>query len=86
MDNIKDFLRKNYDFLEEFVMNEVDIEVLEKWLIRKTQRLKRIGDKSQANTSKNPRKTSLSRWKFCVHADKRKMLQEMTQSLQVTSK
>ncbi|KAG8332320.1 hypothetical protein J6590_024518 [Homalodisca vitripennis] len=28
------------------------------------------------------RKTSLSRWKFCVHADKRQMLQEMTSSLQ----
>ncbi|KAG7177349.1 cAMP and cAMP-inhibited cGMP 3',5'-cyclic phosphodiesterase 10A-like [Homarus americanus] len=29
------------------------------------------------------RKTSLSRWKFCVHADKRKMLQELTTSLHV---
>jgi cAMP and cAMP-inhibited cGMP 3',5'-cyclic phosphodiesterase 10 len=29
-----------------------------------------------------PRKASLSKWKFCVHADKRQMLQELTSSIQ----
>ncbi|XP_063242664.1 probable 3',5'-cyclic phosphodiesterase pde-5 isoform X2 [Bacillus rossius redtenbacheri] len=50
-------------------------------MIRGTQRAKKRPDASGA-PAKNGRKTSLSRWKFCVHADKRHMLQELTRSLQ----
>ncbi|KAK9880861.1 hypothetical protein WA026_013186 [Henosepilachna vigintioctopunctata] len=60
-------------------MDEVEVEQLERWIIRKSQRLKK---KSEC-AARNGRKTSLSRWKFCVHADKRKMLQDLTQSLQL---
>lgn len=61
-------------------MEEVELEQLERWMIRRTQRAK----KTQTQTmGKNGRKTSLSRWKFCVHADKRQMLQDLTHSLQL---
>lgn len=45
--------------------------------------MKKKLDNSTSSTSKSGRKTSLSRWKFCVHADKRQMLQDLTQSLQI---
>lgn len=51
------------------------MEQLERWMIRRTQKAKKL---NFAN-----RKTSLSRWKFCVHADKRQMLQQLTQQLQM---
>ncbi|XP_024081659.1 probable 3',5'-cyclic phosphodiesterase pde-5 [Cimex lectularius] len=70
------FLRENPDFLEKYVMEELEIEQLERWIIRRTQR-----DKKRAGSA--GRKTSLSRWKFCVHADKRQMLQDLTHSLQL---
>lgn len=56
-------------------MDEVELEQLERWMIRRTQKAKKL---NFAN-----RKTSLSRWKFCVHADKRQMLQQLTQQLQM---
>ncbi|XP_043242921.1 probable 3',5'-cyclic phosphodiesterase pde-5 [Amphibalanus amphitrite] len=67
-------------------MEHVELDQLERWIIRKTQRTK-------TSHGSATRKTSLSRWKstdsdvpplppqFCVHADKRKMLQELTRSL-----
>ncbi|KAK7873303.1 hypothetical protein R5R35_011363 [Gryllus longicercus] len=80
------FLRAHADFLERFVMEEVQLEQLERWVIRGTRRAKQRLDPASAAgagaAGKNGRKTSLSRWKFCVHADKRQMLQELTRSLQ----
>ncbi|XP_021942634.1 probable 3',5'-cyclic phosphodiesterase pde-5 isoform X3 [Zootermopsis nevadensis] len=80
VEQVRAFLRSHTDFLERFVMEEVELETLERWMIRSTQRAKKRPDTSA--TGKNGRKTSLSRWKFCVHADKRQMLQELTRSLQ----
>lgn len=60
-------------------MEEVELEQLERWMIRRTQRAR----KQTLPVGKNGRKTSLSRWKFCVHADKRQMLLDLTHSLQV---
>lgn len=60
-------------------MEEVELEQLERWIIRRSQRLR----KKTEPAAKNGRKTSLSKWKFCVHADKRQMLQDLTQSLQL---
>lgn len=77
-DNVSEYLFNHPEFLERYIMDEVDVEQLERWIIRKSQRQK----KKPETTAKNGRKTSLSRWKFCVHADKRKMLQNLTQSLQ----
>ena len=61
-------------------MEVIELEQLERWMIRRTQRAKK---QQQSNENKNGRKTSLSRWKFCVHADKRQMLQDLTYSLQL---
>ncbi|GAB6030907.1 hypothetical protein CHUAL_007736 [Chamberlinius hualienensis] len=77
---VSSYLRENPDVLEDHVMQQVDVELLERWIIRKTQRFKTNKD-SDSHNGKIARKTSLSRWKFCVHADKRKMLQELTHSL-----
>ncbi|XP_039285885.1 uncharacterized protein LOC111057504 isoform X2 [Nilaparvata lugens] len=74
---VSDFLQSHPGFLEEWVMEEVEIEQLERWIIRRTQRDKKRGSGNSAG-----RKTSLSRWKFCVHADKRQMLQDLTVALQ----
>lgn len=74
------YLLQNQRFLENFVMNHCELETLERWVIRYTQRLSKKSSQSGGRTPP-PRKTSLSRWKFCVHADKRKMLQELTSSL-----
>lgn len=56
-------------------MDEVELEQLERWMIRRTQKAKKM---NYAN-----RKTSLSRWRFCVHADKRQMLEQLTKQLQM---
>ncbi|XP_058820514.1 probable 3',5'-cyclic phosphodiesterase pde-5 isoform X1 [Topomyia yanbarensis] len=73
------YLQSNPDFLDTFVMDEIQLEQLERWMIRKTQRTRKIPQP----IGKNGRKTSLSRWKFCVHADKRQMLQDLIHSLQL---
>uniref|UniRef100_A0A8D8K5F9 cAMP and cAMP-inhibited cGMP 3',5'-cyclic phosphodiesterase 10A n=1 Tax=Culex pipiens TaxID=7175 RepID=A0A8D8K5F9_CULPI len=75
---VKKYLQANPDFLDGFVMDEIQLEQLERWMIRKTQRTRKV-----TQTEKNGRKTSLSRWKFCVHADKRQMLQDLIHSLQL---
>lgn len=79
MEQVSEYLSAHPEFLERYVMEQVEVEQLERWIIRKSQRLKK---KTEA-TTKNGRKTSLSRWKFCVHADKRQMLQDLTNSLQL---
>ncbi|CAG9768016.1 unnamed protein product [Ceutorhynchus assimilis] len=78
-DQVSQFLSNHTEFLEKFIMDEVEVEQLERWIIRKSQRQKKRPDFAP----RNGRKTSLSRWKFCVHADKRQMLQELTHSLQL---
>lgn len=75
------YLRANFDFLEHHIMEEVELEQLERWMIRRTQRARK--QTLTLTSGKNgARKTSLSRWKFCVHADKRQMLMTLTHSLQ----
>lgn len=55
-DDVTAYLLENPSFLEKHIMNEVDLEQLERWMIRRTQHAR----KSQS-MSKNGRKTSLSR-------------------------
>lgn len=76
-----EFLQDNPEFLEDYVLNHIDLELLERWIIRKSQRTHKRPQSAEVPNGRPPRKTSLSRWKFCVHADKRKMLQEMTNNL-----
>ncbi|XP_018325357.1 probable 3',5'-cyclic phosphodiesterase pde-5 isoform X2 [Agrilus planipennis] len=82
---VSNYLRANQDFLERFVTEEVELEQLERWLIRRSQQLKRKEKETSStkNNNSSGRKTSLSRWKFCVHADKRQMLLDLTHSLQL---
>ncbi|XP_076320058.1 uncharacterized protein LOC143230420 [Tachypleus tridentatus] len=74
---VENFLQKNPDFLEDYVINNVESELLEKWI---TRNIKKAPNSNEVN-GRTQRKTSLSRWKFCVHADKGKMLQDLTTSL-----
>ncbi|CAO1370759.1 unnamed protein product [Diamesa tonsa] len=77
-DEIATYLQSHPEVLEHYVMDEVELETLERWIIRRTQKSKKL-----QTSSTTSRKTSLSRWKFCVHADKRQMLEQLTQSLQL---
>lgn len=74
-EEINFYLRNHPEILEKYLMDEVELEQLERWMIRRTQKAKKM---NYAN-----RKTSLSRWRFCVHADKRQMLEQLTQQLQM---
>lgn len=56
-EQVTNFLREHPDFLERHVMEETELEQLERWMIRKTQRAK----KTPQTLGKNGRKTSLSR-------------------------
>lgn len=73
-----------FQLLEKFLLDEdgMELEQLERLMIRRTQRAKKVSQPGGGKNA-NTRKTSLSRWRFCVHADKRQMLQDLTQSLQL---
>lgn len=73
--DIQAYLRNHPEALENFLMNELELEELERYMIRRTQKAKKMDYSS--------RKTSLSRWRFCVHADKRQMLEQLTHQLQM---
>ncbi|XP_020627425.1 cAMP and cAMP-inhibited cGMP 3',5'-cyclic phosphodiesterase 10A-like [Orbicella faveolata] len=73
---VKEYLSANPQVLEDFIMADISQEQLERWLIRKTQAVEPVtGD---GNNGVRP---SLSKWKFCVHTDKRKMLQQLTKDI-----
>lgn len=73
---VKEYLSAHPQVLEDFIMADISQEKLERWLIRKTQAVAPVtGD---SNTGVRP---SLSKWKFCVHTDKRKMLQQLTRDI-----
>ncbi|XP_067034346.1 probable 3',5'-cyclic phosphodiesterase pde-5 [Acropora muricata] len=87
-ESVRNYLRANPSFLEDYVMKYVDQERLERWLIRKTRKLKNKGSKKNINSvehennkQSDPHRPSLSKWKFCVHSDKKKMLEELTNDI-----
>ena len=49
-ESVRNFLRTNPSFLEYYVMNHVDQDRLERWLIRKTRKLKNKGAKKASNS------------------------------------
>jgi len=73
---VKEYLMANPHVLEDFIMADTSQEQLERWLIRKTQSVEHI-----TGGVGNGVRTSLSKWKFCVHTDKRKMLQRLTKDI-----
>lgn len=58
-DQVTAFLLDNPDFLERHIMKEVELEQLERWMIRRTQQAKKAAQQTSSN--KGGRKTSLSR-------------------------
>lgn len=61
-DRVTDFLKNNRNFLEDHVLEHIERETLERWLIRRTQREKKA--KSGIHPLEEAgRKISLSRWK-----------------------
>ncbi|CAB3998313.1 cAMP and cAMP-inhibited cGMP 3, 5 -cyclic phosphodiesterase 10A-like [Paramuricea clavata] len=77
MIEVVDFLKQNPKALENYVMESISREQLEKWLIRKIH-----AQKSDTNEKNSEHAlSSLSRWKFCVHTDKQKTLQHLTQEI-----
>lgn len=73
---VKEYLMTHTHLVEDFIMTETSQEQLERWLIRKTQALQQV-DVSGGDAMR----PSLSKWKFCVHTDKRKMLQQLTRDI-----
>lgn len=73
---VKEYLMTHTHLVEDFIMTETSQEQLERWLIRKTQALQQV-DVSGGDGMR----PSLSKWKFCVHTDKRKMLQQLTRDI-----
>lgn len=57
-DQVTAYLKANPEFLEHHIMDEVELEQLERWMIRRTQRAR----KQTLPIGKNGRKTSLSRF------------------------
>ena len=49
-ESVRNFLRANPSFLEDYVMKYVDQDRLERWLIRKTRKLKNKGSKKTTNS------------------------------------
>lgn len=49
-ESVRNYLRANPSFLEDYVMKYVDQERLERWLIRKTRKLKNKGSKKNVNS------------------------------------
>lgn len=47
---MRNFLRANPSFLEDYVMKHVNQDRLERWLIRKTRKLKNKGSKKNINS------------------------------------
>lgn len=73
---VKEYLMTHPNIVEDFIMAETSQEQLERWLIRKTQSLQHITGGGGDGV-----RPSLSKWKFCVHTDKRKMLQQLTKDI-----
>ncbi|GFV46467.1 cAMP and cAMP-inhibited cGMP 3',5'-cyclic phosphodiesterase 10A [Trichonephila clavipes] len=73
-----EYLKNHEEFLERYVLENIPLELLERWIIRKIRRQQQYAAEIAESNEMVP---NLSRWKFCVHADKREMLQELTSSL-----
>ncbi|XP_071037169.1 uncharacterized protein [Parasteatoda tepidariorum] len=75
---IAEYLKKHESFLEHYVLENIALESLERWVIRKTFREKKLAPDSNGNHEKI---ADLCKWKFFVMADKKDMLQELTSTI-----
>ena len=67
---VASYLNQHPDFLDEYVSEHVDVERVERWVIRRSQREKKVKPPANQSPTTTPsgrpaftRKTSLSRWK-----------------------
>ncbi|XP_030762448.1 probable 3',5'-cyclic phosphodiesterase pde-5 [Sitophilus oryzae] len=89
-DAVTDFLSKHPEFLENYIMKEVKIDQVERWIIRKSRRDCRSSDveeQGERNLSLSSLRMSRSfsyphGWKYSVHADKQEMLESLTHRLE----
>ena len=60
---VTDYLKANRGFLEDHVLEYVDVETLERWYVRRAQREKAISPMADKHSEEKSRKISISRWK-----------------------
>jgi len=73
-EGLQKYLLEHPNVVEEFVLKNVNQEQIEKWLLRKCR-------KNSGAFKGTDDKRSLSKWKFCVHKDKRNMLEKLTKEV-----
>jgi len=76
--SFQDYLLSNPNIIEDFVSKHISQEQIERWLIRKTKANQPNQRVASGGASNNK---SLSKWKFCVHKDKRKLLENLTSKI-----
>ena len=87
---VKSYLDANPDFLEDYVLRNISQDTIEKWTIRKAAEYNKCKIfhsiwKSlpagfvnfDAFSAALDRTSDQSKWRFCVHADKRALLREL---------
>ncbi|XP_059351939.1 probable 3',5'-cyclic phosphodiesterase pde-5 isoform X2 [Daphnia carinata] len=81
--HVTNYLKANRAFLEHHVLEHVDAATLERWYMRRVWREKAIKPSTIDNPTEEMlcKKISMSKWKFCLHADKRQMLETLMNSL-----
>ena len=71
-EQVRAFLRSHSDFLERFVMEDVELEVLERWMIRSMQRAKKRPDAPSTGRYLNePSFATTSLKYFCFNSGKK---------------
>ena len=71
---VNDYLLANSSFLEDHILENVDIETIERWLIRRTRKERANRSSFRSINSEHllspgpDRKVSLSRWKVIVYS------------------
>jgi len=76
-EEVMKYLETHPEKIEEYIEKKATREQLERWLIRKAKSQKRTRD-SSAQLGKL---RTFSNWKFCVHKDKRKLLEKLTSEI-----
>ncbi|CAH1773312.1 unnamed protein product [Owenia fusiformis] len=88
-DAVTSFLNDNPEFLEKYVVRNVNSDQLERWIIKRTQNANKENGKRRGSDVENGINgeselrdgSGLLRWKMGHHPDKRKILQELTKDI-----
>ncbi|XP_063700133.1 probable 3',5'-cyclic phosphodiesterase pde-5 isoform X2 [Culicoides brevitarsis] len=77
-DSVGKYLKHHPEFLEHFLIENVGLEELQKWVIR------RLGSRKELESNENKNIDKMT--PYCVYSDKRQMLEELSQSIRLHSK